>query len=53
VPTEPAPIEGVERTNVVMMCSNQRAGLALYNPYTMKVNRGRNCYICREFGYLV
>jgi len=22
------------------------------DPYTMEVNRGRNCYACREFGHM-
>jgi len=34
-----APMEGVERTNVVMVCSNQRAGFAQYNLYAMDVNK--------------
>ena len=38
VPTEFVPIEGVERTNVVIVSPNQRAGFAQHNPYTMDVD---------------
>jgi len=49
----PTLIEGVERTSVVMVCSNQRAGFAQQNLYTMEVDRSnRNCYSCGEFGHL-
>ena len=51
--TGPAPIEGVERINTVMVCSNQRAVFAQHNLYAMDVNRGnRNCYNYRGFGHL-
>jgi len=32
-------MEGVERTNVMIMHPNQRVGLAQHNPYAMEVNR--------------
>ena len=49
----PALIEGVERTSVVMVCSNQRAWFAQQNLYAMEVDRSnRNCYSCEGFGYL-
>jgi len=50
---EPVLIEEVERTNMVMVYSNQRAGLAQCNSYTMDVDwRNRNCYSCGGFGHL-
>ena len=49
----PALIEGVERTSVVIVCSNQRAWFAQQNLYAMEVDRSnRNCYSCEGFGYL-
>ena len=49
----PALIEGVERTSVVMVCSNQRAWFAQQNLYAMEVDRSnRNCYSCGGFGHL-
>ena len=51
--TGPTPIEGVKRTNIVIVYSNQRTGFALYNLYTIDVDQeSRNCYSCKEFGYL-
>jgi len=38
IPTDFAPMEGGERTNVVMVPPNQRAGFAQHNPYTMDVD---------------
>ena len=50
----PAPIEGVERMNVVMMHSNQKAEFAQHNPYAIDVDQeNRNCYNCRGFGHLM
>jgi len=44
----------VEKTNIVMVCPNQRVGFAQCNPYAIEVDRrNRNCYNCRRFGYLV
>ena len=48
----PAPMEGVERTDVVMICPQQRVGVAQRNPYAMNVDRERNCYACGEFGHM-
>ena len=56
--TGPAPMEGVERTNVVVVRgSGQEAGqnagvLPRRYPFAMEVDRGRNCYACREFGHM-
>jgi len=51
----PVPIEGVERTNVVMVHPQQRVGFAQCNPSTIDVDRreNRNCYNCGEFAHLV
>jgi len=46
----PALIEGVERTNAVIVCPNQQTG---FIPYVMDVDRERNCYSCEGFGHLV
>jgi len=46
-------MEGVERTNVMIVCPSQRARLAQYNSYAMDIDRGnQNCYNCRGFGHL-
>ena len=54
VPTGPALMEGVERTNAVMATSQQRAGFPQRNLYAMDVDRreNQNCYACRGFGHL-
>ena len=50
---ESAPIEGVERTNTVIVCPSQRAEFTQYNPYAMAIDRrNRNCYNCGGFGHL-
>ena len=47
-------MERVKKINTVMVCSNQRVGFALYNPYTIDVDcRNQNCYNYREFEHLV
>ena len=50
----PAPIEGVERMNVVVVQgSGQRMGAPLRrDPYAMEVDWGRNCYTCGGFGHM-
>ena len=54
----PAPMEGVERTNVVVV---RRSGVGVgqnmeapprWDPYAMEVDHGRNCYTCGEFGHM-
>ena len=54
VQTGLALIEGVERTNAVMACPQQRIGFAQCNSYAMDIDRreNRNCYNCRGFRYL-
>ena len=54
--TELALIEGVERMNVVIIRNQgqrQRIELPRRDLYAMEVDRGRNCYSCGGFGYLV
>jgi len=56
--TGPAPMEGVERTNaVVVRGSEQGAGQSMgapprRDPFAMEVDRGRNCYTCGGFGHM-
>jgi len=52
--TGPAPMEEVERTNAVVV---RRLGQGIgtssrRDPYTMEVDRGRNCYAYGKFGYM-
>jgi len=54
VTTGPAPMEGVERTNVVVV-RGQGQGVKVSSrrdPYVMEVDRGRNCYACGGFGHM-
>jgi len=48
----PALIERVERMDIVIVCPQQRIGFAQRNLYAINVDRGRNCYACREFGHI-
>jgi len=54
----PAPMEGIERTNaVVVRGQGQGAGQGAEvpprrDPYAMEVDRGRNCYACGGFGHM-
>ena len=51
--TGPAPMEGVERTNaVVVRGAGQGAVPPRQNPFAMEVDRGRNCFACRGFGHM-
>ena len=54
--TGPAPIEGVERMNVVVLRGSevgQSVGIPLrWDPFAMEVDRGRNCYACGGFGHM-
>jgi len=52
--TGPAPMEGVERTNAVVV-RGQGQGVGVpprRDPYAMEVDRGRNCYACGGFGHM-
>ena len=50
----PAPMEGVERTNVVVIRGQvQGAGIPLrQDPFAMDIDHGRNCYACGGFGHM-
>jgi len=50
----PAPMEGVERTNaVVVRGQGQGAGIPpRRDPFAMEVDRGRNCFACGGFGHM-
>jgi len=48
----PAPMEGVERTNAVVM-RGQGAGVPpRRDPFAMDIDRGRNCYACGGFRHI-
>ena len=50
--TGPAPMEGVERTNTVVV-RGQGAGIPpRRDPFAMEVDRGRNCFACGGFGHM-
>jgi len=53
--TGPAPMEGVERTNAVVVRGSgvgQSGGaLPRRDPFAMDIDRGWNCYACRGFGH--
>ena len=50
--TGPAPMEGIERTNVVVV-RGQGAGVPpRRDPFAMDIDRGRNCYACGGFGHM-
>ena len=53
--TGPAPMEGVERTNaVVVRGQEQNAGIPpRRDPFAMEIDRGRNCFACGGFGHMV
>ena len=43
----------MERTNKVIVCSNQWIGFTLYNLYAMNIDRRNyNCYNCEGFRHL-
>ena len=50
----PAPMEGVERTNaVVVRGQGQGTGVPpRRDPFAMNIDCGRNCYACRGFGHM-
>jgi len=52
--TRPAPIEGVERINAVVVRGEQEQGMGAprRDPYVMEVDRRRNCYACGGFGHM-
>ena len=48
----PAPMEGVERTNPVVVRGQGVGVPPRWDPFAMEVDRGRNCYACRGFGHM-
>jgi len=52
--TGPVPMEGIERTNVVVVRgAEQEIGVPLRrDPYAMEMDRVRNCYACGGFGHM-
>ena len=53
VTTELAPMEGVKRTNAVVVWGQEQGmGAPRRDPYAMEVDKGRNCYACGGFGYM-
>jgi len=54
----PVPMEGVERTNVVVIRGSgeggrQNIGAPLrQDPFAMDVDQGQNCYACGGFGHI-
>ena len=50
----PAPMEGVERTNVVVVRGQgQNAGIPpRRDPFAMEIDRGRNCFVCGGFRHI-
>ena len=52
--TGPTPMEGIERTNVVVVRGQgQSAGISpRRDPFAMEVDRGRNCFACGGFGHM-
>ena len=53
--TGPALMEGIERTNaVVVRGQGQGGGIPpRQDPFAMELDRGRNCYTCGGFGHMV
>jgi len=52
--TGPAPMEGVERTNAVVVRGLEQ-GMKVpsrWDPYAMEVDRERNCYTCGSSGHM-
>ena len=50
--TGPAPMEGIERTNAVVV-RGQNAGIPpRRDPFAMEIDRGRNCFACGGFGHM-
>ena len=50
--TGPAPMEGIERTNAVVV-RGQGVGIPpRRDPFAMEVDWGRKCYACGGFGHM-
>jgi len=50
--TGPAPMEGIERTNAVVVRGQGAGAPPRRDPFAMEVDRGRNCYACGGFGHM-
>ena len=54
--TGPAPMEGIERTNAVVIRGQgqgQSTGIPpRRDPFAMDIDHGRNCYACGGFGHM-
>jgi len=49
----PVPVEGVERTNAVVVRGlGQDIGAPRRDPYAIEVKWRRNCYACRRFEHM-
>ena len=52
VTTGPALMEGVERTNTVVVQRSDIGASPRSDPYTMEIDQGRNCYACGSFEHM-
>ena len=52
--TGPTPMEGVERTNTVVVREQEQSieVSPRRDPYVMEIDRGKNSYTCRGFGHM-
>ena len=50
--TGPALMEGIERTNAVVVSGQGAGAPPRRNIYAMEIDRGRNCYACGGFGHM-
>jgi len=54
--TGPAPMEGIKKTNAVVVRGSEvgQSGGAppRWDPFAMDIDRGRNCYACGGFGHM-
>ena len=48
----PAPMEGIERTNVVVVRGVGQGSPQRRDPFAMEVDRERNCFTCGGFGHM-
>ncbi len=50
--TGPAPMEGIERTNAVVVRGQGVGVPPRRDPFAMEVDKGRNCFACGGFGHM-
>ena len=50
--TGPAPMEGLERMNMVVVRGQGAETPPSRDPFAMEVDRGRNCFACGGFGHM-